>query len=219
MLDNASLSTLTAKLMGPAWGPSGADRTQVGLMLAPWTLLSGYLRFFLEINSTPQGLAWYHTSPVCVLLLSYSYIRYQMGVIMTNIESRQSRYAFPDQKLITHKYQYGNVNKWISITRAQCNFMFCYSRLISEIDGLVKNRRNSIANALELRLSCANQSRCCLCLVCHAYFVYNSYGGAKADHAETIKGKIDIERPRVSWNFTHFLSKTSDQLWWAHEYL
>ena len=27
--------------MGPTWGLSGADRTQVGLMLAPWTLLSG----------------------------------------------------------------------------------------------------------------------------------------------------------------------------------
>ena len=29
--------------MGPTWGPSGADRTQVGPMLAPWTLLSGML--------------------------------------------------------------------------------------------------------------------------------------------------------------------------------
>ena len=28
--------------MGPTWGPSGADRTQVGPMLAPWTLLSDY---------------------------------------------------------------------------------------------------------------------------------------------------------------------------------
>ena len=27
--------------MGPTWGPSGADRTQVGPMLAPWTLLCG----------------------------------------------------------------------------------------------------------------------------------------------------------------------------------
>ena len=27
--------------MGPTWGPSGADRTQVGPMLAPRTLLSG----------------------------------------------------------------------------------------------------------------------------------------------------------------------------------
>ena len=27
--------------MGPTWGPSGADRTQVGPMLAPWTLQCG----------------------------------------------------------------------------------------------------------------------------------------------------------------------------------
>ena len=25
-----------AKFMGPSWGPSGADRTQMGNMLAPW---------------------------------------------------------------------------------------------------------------------------------------------------------------------------------------
>ena len=30
--------------MRPTWGPSGADRTQVGPILAPWTLLSGYMR-------------------------------------------------------------------------------------------------------------------------------------------------------------------------------
>ena len=29
--------------MGPTWGPSGADRTQVTPMLAPWNLLSGKL--------------------------------------------------------------------------------------------------------------------------------------------------------------------------------
>ena len=34
---------LIARFMGPTWGPSGADRTQVGPMLAPWTLLSGGL--------------------------------------------------------------------------------------------------------------------------------------------------------------------------------
>ena len=32
---------LIAMFMGPTWEPSGADRTQVGPMLAPWTLLSG----------------------------------------------------------------------------------------------------------------------------------------------------------------------------------
>ena len=29
--------------MGPTWGPSGTDRTQVGPMVAPWTMLSGLL--------------------------------------------------------------------------------------------------------------------------------------------------------------------------------
>ena len=33
--------TLVARFMGPTWGPSGADRTQAGPMLASWTLLSG----------------------------------------------------------------------------------------------------------------------------------------------------------------------------------
>ena len=36
-----SVWTLIARSMGPTWGPSGADRTQVDPMLAPWTLLSG----------------------------------------------------------------------------------------------------------------------------------------------------------------------------------
>ena len=31
---------LIARFMGPIWGPPGADRTKVGPMLAPWTLLS-----------------------------------------------------------------------------------------------------------------------------------------------------------------------------------
>ena len=35
-----------------SWGPSGADRTQVGPMLAPWTLLSG----LLLLKSLPHGI-------------------------------------------------------------------------------------------------------------------------------------------------------------------
>ena len=47
MLEGYSTSTRTivasliSGFMGPTWGPSGADRTQVSPMLAPWTLLSG----------------------------------------------------------------------------------------------------------------------------------------------------------------------------------
>ena len=36
--------TLIAKFLGPKWGPSGADRTQVGPMLVPGTLLSEYIK-------------------------------------------------------------------------------------------------------------------------------------------------------------------------------
>ena len=32
-----------ARFMGPTWGPPGDDRTQVGPMMAPWTLLFGIL--------------------------------------------------------------------------------------------------------------------------------------------------------------------------------
>ena len=36
-----SISTLITRFTWPTWGQSGADSTQVGPMLAPWTLLSG----------------------------------------------------------------------------------------------------------------------------------------------------------------------------------
>ena len=43
---------LIERFMGPTWGPSGADRTQVGPMLAPWTLLSGYIYIHLISSIT-----------------------------------------------------------------------------------------------------------------------------------------------------------------------
>ena len=38
--------TLTARFMGPSWSPSGADRTKVGPMFAPWIFLFGKPSFF-----------------------------------------------------------------------------------------------------------------------------------------------------------------------------
>ena len=38
-----------ARFMGPTWGPSGANRTQVGPMLAPWTSLSGTILGVYEV--------------------------------------------------------------------------------------------------------------------------------------------------------------------------
>ena len=40
-LSEPMVCTQIAKFMGPTWGPPGAGRTQVGPMLAQWTLLSG----------------------------------------------------------------------------------------------------------------------------------------------------------------------------------
>ena len=37
------LTTMIVRFMGPTWGPPGAERTQVGPMLAPRTFLSGKL--------------------------------------------------------------------------------------------------------------------------------------------------------------------------------
>ena len=49
--------TLITRFMGPIWGPSGADRTQVGPMLAPWTLLSGKLNhIWIVLQWNPHPL-------------------------------------------------------------------------------------------------------------------------------------------------------------------
>ena len=47
--------SLIARFMGPTWGPSGADRTQVSPMLAPWTLLSGMF------TNTKPALGYFKT--------------------------------------------------------------------------------------------------------------------------------------------------------------
>ena len=58
--------TLIARLMWPTWGPPGADRTQVGPMLATWTLLSGQL----QRNAASHWLDAY-TERSLIMLWSY----------------------------------------------------------------------------------------------------------------------------------------------------
>ena len=48
------LTSLIARFMGPTWGPSGASRTQVGPMLAPWTLLSGMAQYRAYSSLAPS---------------------------------------------------------------------------------------------------------------------------------------------------------------------
>ena len=53
-LDNSN--SQIAKFMGPAWGPPGSCRPQMGPMLAPWTLLSGIV---LPPFDSLQHLQWW----------------------------------------------------------------------------------------------------------------------------------------------------------------
>ena len=55
------ISTLIACVMGPTWGPSGADRTQMGPILAPWTLLSDNLStsIGIKIIPVPEDQPWW----------------------------------------------------------------------------------------------------------------------------------------------------------------
>ena len=48
--------SLITRFMGPTWVQSGADRTKVGPMLAPWTLLSGNCnpRWWDHLRQGPQ---------------------------------------------------------------------------------------------------------------------------------------------------------------------
>ena len=50
--DFKGMTSLIARFIGPTWGPSGADRTQMGPMLAPWALLS---RMSLGFKSKRHG--------------------------------------------------------------------------------------------------------------------------------------------------------------------
>ena len=71
--DPEVILTLIARFTGPTWGLSGADRTQVGAMLAPWTLLSGQCQnvFRNAINSNNHAryscfvvVWWWYILPV-----------------------------------------------------------------------------------------------------------------------------------------------------------
>ena len=61
--------------MGPTWGPSGADRTQVGPMLAPWTLLSGlsYIIWYITSHHIIYYIITDHISNIYLILYT-SYV-------------------------------------------------------------------------------------------------------------------------------------------------
>ena len=72
MENQGPISTLIARFMGPIWGPSGAVRTQVGPILASWTLLSGNINIFfpdVEISIIRMRESWGHLIFVTRILI------------------------------------------------------------------------------------------------------------------------------------------------------
>ena len=56
------------RFMRPTWGPPGANSTQMVLMLAPWTLLSGLSRYAVKIYGI-GSVRW--TDPWTGILINY----------------------------------------------------------------------------------------------------------------------------------------------------
>ena len=69
LIKGATQPTQIAKFMGPTWGPPGSCRSQMGPMLAPWTLLSEQGSFFSHSIRDVSTATWISS---CFLLL-YGY--------------------------------------------------------------------------------------------------------------------------------------------------
>ena len=79
-----------SRLMGPTWGPSGADRTQVGPMLAPWTLLSGMLlciEYPLSISESNVKKITF-----CYKCINYRLVKHKSCTLLPPDKSQSSFY-------------------------------------------------------------------------------------------------------------------------------
>ena len=113
ILHNASL---IAKFIGAAWGPSGADRTQLGPMLDPWTLLSGiiYVRSWthqlqrnLQVTNLPRLS---HTLfNICYMISVLCYVPKELMWIHEDVMAGKKFYAL----LAGCEF---NINQWIPNT-------------------------------------------------------------------------------------------------------
>ena len=76
-------TALIPRCMGPTEGPSGAHRSQVGPMLAPWTLLSGWESSLLNSFWLTHPCAWFHGKHHYLLHISFISARCQRCAITT----------------------------------------------------------------------------------------------------------------------------------------
>ena len=94
---------LIARFMGPTWGPSGADKTQVGPMLVPWTLLFVWESSLLNSSWLTHPGIWFRGKHHYLLHITFISARCQGCVIATT-----SLKYHRDSKDLSHFSQHGS---------------------------------------------------------------------------------------------------------------
>ena len=89
-----------AKFMGPTWGPPGSCRPQMGPMLAPWILLSGWFRRIDIWRCWCSLISLVWSSPKCG-----HYINVIMGGMESQITSLTSVYSTVYSDAYQRKHQ------------------------------------------------------------------------------------------------------------------
>ena len=79
-----------AKFMGPTWGPPGSCRPQVGLILALWTLLSGYICATFDISPTVSSVEMLLTWLTIVLLSGFASLLEAISLIPSWVPNQWS---------------------------------------------------------------------------------------------------------------------------------
>ena len=105
---------LIARFMGPTWGPSGADRTQVGPMLAPWTLLCGISpTHFVQFNISLYLVHWYIYD---LHMISYVYV--QRNVARADAKDPRGWYTRTIDEIECDNWKFINIEQIIIIESA-----------------------------------------------------------------------------------------------------
>ena len=82
--------TQITRFMRPTWGPPGSCRPQMGPMLAPWTLLSGYLS---DREQGPRGTftKWFKTI----------FLKDIIKLLQTKVRHKPTCFAFCSELFLT----------------------------------------------------------------------------------------------------------------------
>ena len=155
-----------ARFMGPTWGSSGADRTQVGPMLVPWTLPSG-LSFPLKIILIKRG-DWHQFYAFICYIYKDLYQASHVACLMCNNSEKSSRCAYKLERHVAQQHAiYRSITVVVSLSPLSLSLSHSHSLSLS----LSFVRSLSLSLSLSLCLSLSRS----LCLFVSAWRHLISY--------------------------------------------